>query len=311
MDCNGLDICEISFNSSCRCISLPTEPDKNILKPSCQCFRAIFTLLQTTVILHMLKRETQKDKSALYLFCYWRITASSIEHQQTISCRWPTDQNEAMQSGSTEFFQFGQNKLLNLLYTWHYVAYKQQAGVDGRLTRLSAASWWCFSFSRHALRRNSFQTMALPLLKRCYFGGVHWRQAKIWLEKEYHNPVKNKPAKHTKPDATDGCRYRWLAWQRTHCSAEVWPCWFGSVPPGASCPHAPALRDMRTCPRRTSWSPEQPRGAETGGRSAPPPRVASARPIASYRWRPHPTPAGTHELVCRYSKVSWARFRLL
>lgn len=45
-----------------------------------------------------------------------------------------------MQSGSTEFFQFGQNKLLNLLYTWHYEAYKQQAGVDGRLTRLSAAS---------------------------------------------------------------------------------------------------------------------------------------------------------------------------
>lgn len=53
-------VSEMSLNCSCRCISLPTEPNKNTLKPSCPCFRAIFTLLQGTMILHTLKRATKR-----------------------------------------------------------------------------------------------------------------------------------------------------------------------------------------------------------------------------------------------------------
>lgn len=132
--------------------------------------------------------------------------------------------------------------------------------------------------------------MALPLLKRCYFGGFtgdiqksDWKKSIIILLKINLENTQS----HTKPVAAEGW---WPSWQRTHCSAEVRP-WGSGCPrgipvtPGASCPHAPALRDPRTCPRYNSRSrrDHEAPGPEAGVRSAPPARVASARPTAVSR----------------------------
>lgn len=96
----------------------------------------------------------------------------------------------------------------------------------------------------------------------------------------------------------------------------------GAVPEGCTRRAAPRLRAAPGAPSRLSPalrpSPHRtaphcgaaPRGG--GGRSVP--RGRAAAPLTCPRLRPGPTPRpqpGTHELVCRYSKVSCARFKLL
>lgn len=127
--------------------------------------------------------------------------------------------------------------------------------------------------------------MALPPLKRRYFGGFTGDMQKSDWKKSITILLKNKSAKHSVIHKARCCRWM-AAGTAAHtllCRAAAMGVWLPEGPspflPGPLVPtHGLSMTRGPTRGYNTR-SPEGPRGARAGARSAPRARVAPARPF--------------------------------